>query len=379
MTKSEIKTAIKSKRVFLPEFVKYSLKYNKNNQGEDELCDCLLEFQNVYTIIEVKERNEKFIEKPSKNWFHNKVEKDAVDRIVKFYNIYKKADDLSFYDENGSDISINSSFETMPVIVFDNPTIKNYKRTIYCSRINKFINVFSMDDFNNAFDVLLIPYEINRYLAFRISLLNKGDDVFNSRLVIGDFDNKLLLLGGGINSESDLVQYYCAARFDANIDPNEIEEKLLLFNKIANFIKESLDSNGADFDARRRIISFVNSVDINTAYSFAKKWEACINRCKEKNPLYSPFLFRAHDNSAGMLFLVKPDFIESDKFFDYSCLMMLMYAYQKHINLMYLVGFTENDGYVDTMLVGRRFDDLIYPDKELEDTITKYKKAGLAI
>lgn len=380
MNKSEIKTELKSKRVFLPDFVKYSIKYHKDNQGEDELCDCLLEFQNTYTVIEVKEREEKFIGKPSKNWFHNQIEKTAVDRIVKFYELYKRIDDFSFYDESGDDVEINPNRDIIPMIVFDNPDIKEYKRIVYCSRIGRYVNIFSMNDFNLAFDALLIPYEINHYLSFRQSLLVKGDDVLRARLFIGDFENKTLLWGGGINSELDLVQIYCAARFDNKNDPNKIEEKLLRFNQITNFIKESLDSGEVDIDAKKRALIFVNSVDINTAYTIAEKWELCLQRCKETNSAYSPFLFRYADNSSGMLFLVKPSFIKSaDEFFKYALLIMTLYAYEKHISLMYLIGFTAIDNDVDTMFVGRRFNDLVYPDDELEEAIKNYRAAGLSI
>ena len=377
MTKSEIKTEIKSKRVFLPEFVQYSIKY-KGIKGEDELCDCLLEFQNTYFAIEVKERNENCKGKNSGNWYKNKIEKNAVDRIVKFYRLYKQSDKLSFYDENGNTVTIDSKNETIPIIVFDNPEIKEYKRIVYCSRINRYINVFSMEDFNEAFDTLLIPYEIRQYLLFRESLLCKNDVDLKSHLIIGDYGDKTILWGGGINSEAELAQYYYGIR--SNVDePNEIERRLLLFNHISNHIRDSIDLGCNDTTLKKDIISFVNSVDINLAYEFSKAWEKCLERSKETNGCYIPRLFHLDDK--GLLLMNKPGSYSEKEFSDLCEVLILLYAYKRHFSFVYLIGFYKIDDDVGTVFMCKRYDSdfFEYPDKELEDMIKKYNETGFNI
>ena len=374
-TESEKKTELMSKKVFLPEFVDYSLKFEGDN-GEEELCDCLLTFQNAYTVVEVKERDQKFIKKSNTNWFKNAVEKTAVNQIVKAYKLIKNADNIHFYNDLKNTICLKSNFEIFPVIVFDNPQIKDYKRVIHCSRINSFINVFSMDDFNRAFDTLLIPYEINLYLSFRINILKENDAIFRSKLIIGDFENKTILWGGGIKSDFDLAQYYYGARSNV-AEPNKIEEKLYLFNKISNHIRDSLDSHSIELNMKKEIVSFVNSVDINGAYDLASKWEKCVNRCHESDNAYNPFYFLK--DKCGLIFMVKSKTYNKKDFMDFSSLLMTLYSYKRHLNSVYLIGFCDVNGETETMISCKKFEEFEYPNKEFEETILKYEQAGLKI
>ena len=381
-TKSEYKTELESKKVFLPEFVNYSIKY-QSKDGEIELCDCLLEFQNIYTVIEVKERDKDYLEVENKNWFRNKVERNGINQIVRFYNQIKEPNNAKFYDEKNNEIFINKTFRITPIIVFDNPSINDYKRVIFCRRINDYINVFSLKDFNEAFDTLLIPYEINLYLSFRIAAFKKDDTFLKSHLIIGEFGDKTILWGGGIRSEYELAQYYYGVRVninDPNVgDPNSIAEKLYLFNKVTTHIRASLELGSKDKIVNREIISFINSVDISSACGVAVRWQKCLSRCKEKDGYYSPYFLAKEET--GLLLLSEPASWNTEELIKLGEVLMVLYAYKRHLTDIYLIGFHSIDEEVETIFNVKKFsrNHFEYPDEELEDAIKRYEEAGIKI
>ena len=373
MTKSEIRTEVESKKVFLPEFVNYSIKY-KDEKGEDELCDCLLEFQNYYTVIEVKERDSHFLDKENNKWFRKTIEKTGVDRIVKFYSLLKRSNELRFYDKNNKTLLLDDSFYVFPIIVFDNPCIKDYKRVIFCRRINRYINVFSIEDFNEAFDTLLIPYEINLYLEFRIACFKKDENFLKARLVLGEYKDKILLWGGGIQSESDLAQFYYASRSDVD-EPNSIAERLSLFNSISNHIRNSLDANTNDEAIKKEMLSFVNSVDINVAYSIAKMWDTCLKRIKENDGSWPPFSMKK--DKSGLLLITKPSSFSDEEFSNYCSNLVLMFAYSNRLSTVYHIGFYSVDGAIATAIGAEKYGAFEDPDQELECELRKYRDLGI--
>ena len=58
MTNSEKLTSIIAKKFFLPQYI-YTDIFVKNGKEEKEFCDCILEFESVYVVIQIKERGEK--------------------------------------------------------------------------------------------------------------------------------------------------------------------------------------------------------------------------------------------------------------------------------------------------------------------------------
>ena len=75
MTNSEKLTSIIAEKFFLPQYI-YTDVFAKTNNQENEFCDCLLEFESVYVIIQIKERGEKTTA-TEQEWFAKKVVKKA--------------------------------------------------------------------------------------------------------------------------------------------------------------------------------------------------------------------------------------------------------------------------------------------------------------
>ena len=58
MTKSEEITKLISQKFFLNQFI-YTDIYLKKDNEEKEFCDCLIEFENIYICIQIKEKSSK--------------------------------------------------------------------------------------------------------------------------------------------------------------------------------------------------------------------------------------------------------------------------------------------------------------------------------
>ena len=57
VTHSEIVTDILARKIFFPRYTFSNVKYNVD-KNENELCDCILEFNDYYIFIQVKEKND---------------------------------------------------------------------------------------------------------------------------------------------------------------------------------------------------------------------------------------------------------------------------------------------------------------------------------
>ena len=75
MTNSEKLTSMIAEKFFLPQYI-YTNVYVRTAKQENEFCDCLLEFESVYIIIQIKERGKK-AKLTDQEWFAKKVVKRA--------------------------------------------------------------------------------------------------------------------------------------------------------------------------------------------------------------------------------------------------------------------------------------------------------------
>lgn len=94
MTKSEEITSLISSKFFLKQFT-YSEIYVLKDSQEQEFCDCMLEFSNVYICIQIKEKSDKIKVTPKK-WFKDRVLNKAKSNSVTLLIISKMKNIKSF-------------------------------------------------------------------------------------------------------------------------------------------------------------------------------------------------------------------------------------------------------------------------------------------
>ena len=99
MTKSEEIISLISSKFFLKQFT-YSEIYVLKDSQEQEFCDCMLEFSNVYICIQIKEKSDKVKVTPEK-WFKDRVLNKAKKQLRDTFNYFKNEEYKIFSKNRG--------------------------------------------------------------------------------------------------------------------------------------------------------------------------------------------------------------------------------------------------------------------------------------
>ena len=164
MTNSEKLTSIIAEKFFLPQYI-YTDIFVKDNDGEKEFCDCILEFESVYVVIQIKERGKKPTSS-DEQWFEKKVVKNAKKQLKDTLAFYKNTENVVF--SKSSEFIIDRDKTLIPLIVFMNANLSNYERVIRSKSIGDVINIFSYNDFETMLQTVVLPYDIICYLQYRL-------------------------------------------------------------------------------------------------------------------------------------------------------------------------------------------------------------------
>ena len=272
-TNSEIITLIESSKIFLPSFCYMGIKVKQDKQ-EKELCDCLIEFKNCYVIIQVKERSNNSNSNNEDSWYEKKILKNARSQIKDTID-FLHDDNCKFFINKG-EIILDRRKKILPIIIFDNDRLNDYKRVIYSNGIDRKINIFSINDFKIMLDAIKIPYDIIGYLKFR-EVLFEQPNLLDTRLAFDNVNERITLLNK-INNEQDFAFHYLFRTYMKDLNNNETI-------KFYNFILNEIDK--IDSSKKFSLLNILLSADHKEADSIAKMFVSCIDRCDNVN-LYKP-------------------------------------------------------------------------------------------
>lgn len=215
MTKSEELTNLISAKFFLNQYV-YKEIYVKKGKQKSEFCDCLLEFDSFYIVIQIKEKNEE-AESTAQKWFEKKVIKKASSQIKDSF-LYFEDDDNEIFTESG-DLTIDRKKHLIPVIVFLASGLCDYRRVKLSQSLNRYINIFSYDDFKTMLESIILPYDVLSYLQFRVAFEN----VELGKLAFGELTNELTVLTT-LKSEKDFSDMYLVKTYYSKLLQGKISE-----------------------------------------------------------------------------------------------------------------------------------------------------------
>lgn len=190
-----------NRKFYFDDFVLTNLYYMRDGV-KMEICDGLIEFEDTYIIIQIKERNNKDNINNQK-WLESKVYKKATSQIKDTIKIIKEADNLIVEDLYGQEVLIDKTKSILPIIIFKNENIEDYKRVYHSKTTNLDINIFSEKDYETMMTILQMPIDIINYLNLREKLFNKG----NSDLIIDDSEDCWLTMAI-IKKEEDIANYF---------------------------------------------------------------------------------------------------------------------------------------------------------------------------
>ena len=247
MTNSERICNEVGQRFFCKDFVYSNLTYFNSDNNKVELCDGLFEYACTYLILQIKERNKNKRTKSDENWLKDKVYGKAVQQIRATIDGIRN-NKITIRDGYNQEDTINSDFLLYPVIVFDNPQITDYKKTVSLTDKKIKISVFSLNDYEVMMNVCKHPYDILAYLKYRC---DSADDTLPG-LFIGEGDTTTIM--ANINSESDFAE---SIIHFMHIDDVRTRPNSLALMRLISLFKEKQNKNIPHYKTILRILQAI--------------------------------------------------------------------------------------------------------------------------
>ena len=251
-------------KFFSKDFVYENLKYFNETNNKVELCDGLFEFGEYYFALQIKERSLEKGEKSEDSWMEEVVYGEAVRQISNtIFALQNKSIIVS--DLRHSKVNLNQSYQIIPIIVFLNEEIVQYKRFVLVD--DKVVNIFSLADFSSMLNIIIHPYDIIEYLSLRDKWLlgAKGLPTF----AIGDSENTVLL--SKIDNEQDFISFF--EEFSYYNDMSARNNSLRLLSIISKYKeRESKKYKGYDRNYKK-IIKILQSIGPDLATGFMERFD----------------------------------------------------------------------------------------------------------
>lgn len=262
------------------------------NNNRIELCDALFEYLNNYIVIQIKERDSASLDVvKEQQWMDRVVYEDAVNQINQsIKNIQNEI--IYVNDCYNQKVLLDKSFNLLPVIIFLNPSISDYKRVI---RDNGVINVFSLHDFNDMLNGLIHPSEFISYLNYRSSLFLCGNNLPD--LITNENDNGIVF--SSVKSEADIVANYQMQLFDGD------KSKMIAAAKVAEIMQKFRSKILGKKDIEyKKIVSVLSVIKPEECIFFIDRYEASIEDAKNNKLTFRRFLQLTVDGKKnGLVFL----------------------------------------------------------------------------
>lgn len=320
MTKSEKITSMLSEKFFLSQYI-YTDIYVKEGKQEKEFCDCLIEFSSVYIVIQIKERNDSATGS-NEEWFDKKVVKKAKSQMKDTFNFYKNLSNQII--SKSSDLVLDRNKALLPVIVFLNNNLDEYKRIIYSESLSTAINIFSISDFEVMLRTLKLPYDIISYLAYRI----KFEPKISEKIIFDEVDEDLTILSIP-RMEDDYAYMFLARTYYKQIIKFGLnEDNIAYYNDLILQLNNSIDCQ------RSKFIEGLLCVDYYRAHKISDNWIKLLDLA-QRDEFVSPYIITIDDRV--YMFMVKSNKILDEGFNQYLKRWLIYYKYTYNANIAHLI------------------------------------------
>lgn len=269
MTLSEKICQDLNRKFYFDDFVLTNLFYVKDGV-KMEICDGLIEFEDRYIIIQIKERNNQE-NTDNQKWLERKVYKKAISQIKNTIQTINETNNLVVQDMYGQLVNIDKTKAILPIIIFKNEEITDYQRVYHSSTKGININIFSETDYEIMMRKIVIPCEIVDYLLLRQDLFQHS----NFDMIIDDSESGYLMMAN-IENELDISDYFLMKTIkDKPFNENDIKNFLGIIQK---YNLKRLDKTQDYKQILYRMLRF----DRFGASIFMQRWNNCWDLSKKR-------------------------------------------------------------------------------------------------
>ncbi|MBD5131225.1 MAG: hypothetical protein HDT28_01330 [Clostridiales bacterium] len=334
----------------------YTNVFFSNSDGENELCDILIEFIDFYICIQVKGKNQSG-KSEDLQWFKKTVLKKAI-RQAKESEHTIKNDTIDFYtysdNRQKNHINIDHNKSTIQLVVFCNSKITTYDRCHFSKSLNKIINIFSYEDFGIMLETISIPYDIVGYALQRSEYMPLDG---GRRFIFEDLTDDLTLFSIP-QTEKDYAEMYLIKNYyHQDIKPEYIQ----FYNEFLSMIYKDYSTQIPE------LFDMLFSADANLANRIISFYCRTLEQIKDKTWGIPLFAHNKKDN--GILFIRKAYLSNTNELNNYINNFGTYFAYKNKVSNIYLVIFVGGEKDTFTMNAGLSKYDLSLFDTAMEKKI----------
>ena len=346
-----------NRKFYFDDFVLTNLYYTKAGV-KMEICDGLIEFQNIYIIVQVKEKSthDDTLDNYLK-WLEKKVYKKAVSQIKDTIHVLQNEKNLIVEDMHGQTVIIDSSKRIIPVIIFKTDKTFDYRKVYHSVNNDININIFSIADYQTMMSILKMPIDITEYLCSRAEIFKSS----NVDLVVDDSKDNWLALGR-IKSETDFANFFIGNRIkDASVDEIATYDFL---NIISKYYSKRTNNN----PEYKQIINRMLCLDRLGAKYFMERWNKCWDDAKNKTLRYQyRMIMQNQYEKFGFLFVSSKKGIKEDDNNFYAYIGNLFVQKYELDTAIIIINYYEGGGnfLVNWLMLSRPYS----PDMELLQTL----------
>ena len=359
MTKSEQICNEIGAKFFCKDFVYEHLMYFNDSNFKVELCDALFESGEIYLALQIKERAQQKGAKTNDQWMNEVVYGKAVEQIKNTVNTLKNKK-ITISDLYHQKVEVHNKNAVFPLIVFDNPEVSEYKRSIIDDGID--ISILSIEDYQSMMKVLTLPYDIFYYLHERKNWLTESKGLPN--IVLGD--NEHVSIVAKIQTEQDFASFFKLYIYDGN--SQKMHEALRLWALI-NSYRDNLIKTVSQYKIILRILQDIRPDDaISFMERFDYAWKtACYNKFD-----YSKAIQIAIDGKKTSIVFFSLGWLPfaNKRYYKILCDAKQLQHSADAILLICFVGDDKNTCQIDWVYYEKRY-------KEAPDALNYYENIGL--
>ena len=345
-----------NRKFYFDDFVLTNLYYMKDGI-KMEICDGLIEFEDIYIVIQIKERQG--TADKNEKWLEKRVYKKAVSQIKDTIKVLHEQPNLEVQDMYSQSVEIDNTKQILPVIIFRNENISDYTKVYHSNTQDININVFSEQDYEKMMTILEMPIDIVDYLKTREELFNKG----NFNFIIDDSEDCWLSMAR-IENEEDIANYFLAKQIkDNSYNDGAVKDFLGIIQK---YYSRRTNNNKEYKQILNRMLRF----DRFGAELFMERWITSWENAK--NGIFNFLCHIVGENKFekfGFLFISTKKGIkeDSEKFYKY---ITNLFMQQYHLDTaITIISYYEGNGnyFVNWLMMSKPFKEDIEIQKFLKE------------